>query len=288
MPRNCSATSVVVSGVVCVALALLGSSMARAQGFSLTVPSTSDLYASGHATVPTTPNGGGTLPPFITLSAGTGRTLSFASVTGSVSYNDVDAPPAYIGQYNGPDGGAVLFQDVNWPNNFLTTSSPPGLLPPSAANAPTTFYMDMDSFEGISGLDLYESDPSARRVMFLAGVFTAAAEPQDPAPAALDFSSTALTTSFTQLAPVLHQTFFIGDGLTGIGSGTTQSFLVPDAATHLYLGIVDGSYFVGGPNFYDNNRGSFSVQGVVVPEPALVGWGCLALACGSRITTRRR
>jgi hypothetical protein len=29
-------------------------------------------------------------------------------VTGSVSYNDVDAPLAYIGQYNGPDGGAVL------------------------------------------------------------------------------------------------------------------------------------------------------------------------------------
>ncbi len=287
MPRNCSATSVVVSGVASLAMALINAT-AQSQGFTLAVPSTSDLYASGHATVPTTPNGGGTLPPFITLSAGTGRTLSFSSVTGSVSYNDVDAPPAYIGQYNGPDGGAVLFQDVNWPNNFLTTSSPPGLLPPSAANAATTFYMDMDSFEGISGLDLYESDPSARRVMFLAGVFTAVAEPQEPAPATLDFSSTGLTTSFSQLSPLLHQTFFIGDGLTGTGSGGTQSFLVPDAATHLYLGIVDGSYFVGGPNYYDNNRGSFSVQGVVVPEPALVGWGFLALACGGWIRTRRR
>ncbi len=263
-------------------------SVACAQGFTLTVPSTSNLYASGHATVPITPNGGGTLPPYITLSSGTGRTLSFSSVTGSVSYNDVDAPPEYIGQYNGPDGGAVLFQDANWPNDFLTTSSPPGLLPPSAANSPTTFYMDMDSFEGISGLDLYESDPSARRVMFLAGVFTAAAEPQDPAPATLDFSSTALTTSFTQLAPLLHQTFFIGDGLTGTGSGSPQTFLVPDAATHLYLGIVDGSYFVGGPNYYDNNRGDFSVQGGVVPEPSVLGVAAIALAGGGWLVRRRR
>lgn len=261
---------------------------AFAQGFTLNVPSTSNIYASGHATVPITPNGGGTLPPFITLSSGTNRVLSFSSVTGSVSYNDVDAPPEYIGQYNGPDGGAVWFQDANWPNDFLTSSSPPGLLPPSAANSPTTFYMDMDSFEGISGLDLYESDPSARRVMFLAGVFTAAAEPQDSAPATLDFSSTALTTSFTQLAPLLHQTFFIGDGLTGTGSGTTQSFLVPDAATHLYLGIVDGSYFVGGPNFYDNNRGDFSVQGVVVPEPSVFGFAAVALASSGWLVRRRR
>ena len=258
-----------------VALGCLAAGEVRAQPFSLSVDSRSDLYASGHATTPITPNGGGILPPFVTLAGGTGRTLSFTTVSGSVSYNDVDAPPQFLGQYNGPDGGAVLFQDANFPNDFLTTSSPPGLLPPSAANAPTTFYMDMDSAGGISGLRLYESDPAARRVMFLAGVFTSNAEPLPPAPAILDFSSTALTTSFTQLAPALHQSFYIGDGLTGTGVGATQTFVVPDAATHLYLGIIDGSYFVGGPNYYDNNRGSFSVQGVVVPEPST-----LALAGG--------
>lgn len=250
-------------------LLAISSVAAFAQAFSLGVDSTSDLYASGHATVPITPNGGGILPPYVVLQAGSGRTITFSSVTGTVSYNDVDAPAPYLGQYNGPDGGAVLFQDANWPNNFLTTSSTPGLLPPSAANAPTTFYMDMDSFGGISGLDLYESDPSARRVMFLAGVFTGTGAPPLPAPAILDFSSTALTTSFSQLAPLLHQSFYIGDGLTGTGTGAMQTFLVPDGATHLYLGIIDGSYFVGGPDYYANNRGAFAVQGVMVPEPTL-------------------
>lgn len=282
------------AAVFALALGWLAADPAHAQPFSLSVDSRSNLYASGHATVPITPNGGGILPPFVTLVTGTGRTLSFTTVSGSVSYNDVDAPPQFLGQYNGPDGGAVLFQDADFPNDFLTTSSPPGLLPPAAANAPTTFYMDMDSAGGISGLRLYESDPAARRVMFLAGVFTADAEPLPPAPAILDFSSAALTTSFGQLAPALHQSFYIGDGLTGTGTGATQTFAVPDAATHLYLGIIDGSYFVGGPNYYDNNRGSFSVQGVVVPEPstlALVGGlatTAAALAVRRRVRNARR
>ncbi|MEI8228633.1 MAG: hypothetical protein WCH77_10285, partial [Planctomycetota bacterium] len=62
--------------------------------------------------------GGGTLPPAVVLTPGPGRVLTFASVSGSVSYNDVDAPQAYLGQYNGPDGGAVNFQDASWPNNY--------------------------------------------------------------------------------------------------------------------------------------------------------------------------
>ena len=261
-------------------------SVCTAQGFSLTVDSKSDLYAAGHATTPITPHGGGILPPYVSLATGTGRTISFTSVTGSVSYNDVDAPLAYIGQYNGPDGGAVLFQDVNWPNNFLTTSSPPGLLPPSAAGSPTTFYMDMASFDGVSGLKLYESDPNARRVMFLAGVFTSNAVPANPAPAILDFSSTGLGTGFASLSPLLNQTFYIGDGLTGTGTGAAQAFVVPDAATHLYLGIVDGSYFVGNPDYYDNNRGAFSVQGVMVPEPST--WAVAISGCVIAAACRRR
>ena len=281
------------SAVSLVLAILLGSAatLTAAQPFSLNVDSQSNLYASGHATSSITPVGGGTLPPYVTLQAGTSRSLTFSSVTGSVSYNDVDAPPAYLGQYNGPDGGAVNFQDASWPDDFLTTSTPPGLLPPSAAGSPTTFYMEMDSLNGISGLSLYESNPSDRRVMFLAGTFTTSAQPQDPAPSPLDFSSNGLTMSFTQLSPELNQLFFIGDGLTGTGTGTTQTFIVPDQATHLYLGIVDGSYFVGGPDYYDNNRGSFTVAGAVVPEPstwlAFGGAGILSLATGAARRARR-
>jgi hypothetical protein len=115
----------------------------HAQSFSLWVDSKANLFAAGQTTLPLV--GGGSLPPVIVLAPGTGRVLTFTSVTGTVSYNDVDAPPEFLGQYNGPDGGAVNYEDANWPNNYLTTSGTPGLLPPSAANAPTTFYMDMAS-----------------------------------------------------------------------------------------------------------------------------------------------
>jgi hypothetical protein len=268
------------------------STAAFAQSFSLSVESTSNLYAVGQTSLPLL--GGGTLPPAVVLNPGTGRVLTFASVSGSVSYNDVDAPLAYLGQYNGPDGGAVNFQDVNWPDNYLTTSGTPGLLPPSAANTPTTFYMDMASAGGVSGLLLYESDPTARRVMFLSGVFTSGSVPQAPAPTILNFSSSygssPLGTSFTQLSPLLNQSFYIGDGLAGTGSGNTQSFLVPDGATHFYMGIVDGGYFVGAPDYYDNNRGSFLAQGTVaVPEPATIAMtGLAALAMGAGAIRRDR
>jgi hypothetical protein len=243
--------------------------VARAETFSgVTVDSKSNIYASGLAsTTGIGPNGPGLLPPFVTLPSGVGRVLQFSSVSGTVSYNDVDAPTQYLGQYNGPDGGAVLFADANFPSNFLTTSSPPGLISP-LEGSPTTFYVDMDPFGGISGMTLFESTPADRRVMFLAGVFLTDAPPAAPAPASLDFSSTAIGRSFTTLSPLLQQTFYIGDGLTGEGSGSTQSFLVPDGATRLFLGIVDGSYFVGGPDYYDNNAGTFSATFEVntVPE----------------------
>jgi hypothetical protein len=216
--------------------------------------------------------------------------LQFSSVTGSVSYNDVDAPPAYLGQYNGPDGGAVLFADANFPGDFLTTSSPAGLISPSEGS-PTTFYLDMDPYGGISGMKLFETVPADRRVMFLAGVFLTDAAPSGTAPASLDFSSTALGRSFSVLAPELQQTFYIGDGLTGTGSGSVQSFLVPDNATRLFLGFVDGSYFVGGPDYYDNNVGSFAATFEIIPEidpDAFAGVASLLVAALALVERRSR
>lgn len=255
---------------------------ARAQGIGVTIDSKSNIFLAGRSAgeVPagTHPNGPGSLPPFVSLAPGVGRAIRFDSVTGSVSYNDVDAPATYIGQYNGPDGGAVWFKDDNFPSQFLTTASPPGLIDPAELGpnpsrpgvyplGSTTFYVDMDPFGGISGMQLFESDPAERRVMFLAGVFLDDADPIGlTAPPSLDFGSGGLGRSFSSLAPGLRQTFYIGDGLTGEGAGATQSFLVPDAATRLFLGIVDGAYFVGGPDYYDNNVGSFSAQVTLVPE----------------------
>ena len=270
-------------------LMALSGSAALAQTFTMSVESTANLYAVGQTSLPLL--GGGTLPPAVVLTPGIGRVLTFATMSGSVSYNNVDAPSNFLGQYNGPDGGAVNFQDDNWPNNYLTSSSTPGLLPSSAANNPAIFYMDMASSGGVSGLLLYESESTARRVMFLSGVFTQGNIPQAPAPAILNFSSSfggsPIGTSFSQLSPLVNQSFYIGDGLTGTGTGTAQSFMVPDGATHFYLGIVDGGYFVGAPDYYDNNQGSFSVQGTVaVPEPAT--WVGLLAAAAALAGSRRR
>lgn len=94
---------------------------------------------------------------------------------------------------------------------------------------------------------------------FLTGVFLDDSEP-DPTltPARLDFSYGA--DSFVSLTPEIGQTFFIGDGVTGTGTGATQQFVVPDTATRLFLGFADAGYFVGLPGAYVDNSGALSAQ----------------------------
>ena len=98
------------------------------------------------------------------------------------------------------------------------------------------------------------------------------------APSGLDFSA-AGGTSFTTLSPGLKQPFFIGDGLTGNGTGSVQTFIVPAGATRFFLGTVDGFGWF-------NNSGSFSVNvtgigaSAAVPEPSglvLLGLGAAGM-----------
>jgi hypothetical protein len=87
----------------------------------------------------------------------------------------------------------------------------------------------------------------------LVGVFLDDSLPTStPAPADLDFSGSGVGTSFTTLSPGLKQPFFIGDGLTGTGTGSVQTFVVPAGATRLFLGTSDGFGWF-------NNSGSFTV-----------------------------
>ncbi len=128
---------------------------------------------------------------------------------------------------------------------------------------------------------------------YLTGVFVASGGPSGAAPGALNFSSAGgFGTNFPELAPLLDQVFYIGDGLTGDGTGTRQKFYVPTGAGTLYLGISDAGGYNGGPGSYGDNSGSFDVTATqtgsgggggvaaVTPEPsslALLGTGMLSV-----------
>jgi len=90
--------------------------------------------------------------------------------------------------------------------------------------------------------------------------------------------------------PLLGQTFFVGDGLTGTGSGTVQQWVVPTGATRLFLGFADAMFFNGQAGAYNDNTGSLAVNLQIVPasaapEPgtvAMMALGLAALAFGRK------
>lgn len=150
--------------------------------------------------------------------------------------------------------------------------------PDGAHGGPNT---DMGPVNGISGIKNGSSG------FFLVGVFLGPTEPSGSAPTTLDFSSTGLTESFLTLSPVLNQTFFVGDGLTGTGSGTVQKFFVPNGATRLFLGFADGNpvgsnsdlyNYHGSPSYYWDNSGSLTASFTIVPEPATASLAAVGLA----------
>jgi hypothetical protein len=123
---------------------------------------------------------------------------------------------------------------------------------------------DINSYGGISGLR------DAHAALFLAGVFLGEGGQPSRPPARLDFSAGgSLGHEFRSLSPRLGQTFFIGDGLTA--DGTAQQFVVPEGATRLYLGFLDGLSFTGEPGFYEDNLGSLTVTASIGTTTVPVG-----------------
>jgi hypothetical protein len=116
----------------------------------------------------------------------------------------------------------------------------------------------------------------------LVGVFLNNTEPDlGTAPADLSFLDINgnPSISFASLSPALGQVFFIGDGLTGTGSGSIQDFYAPTGATRLFLGSTDGSGWYNNGGYQDVTI-TYSGNSAT-PEPGtmiMFGSGILGLA----------
>jgi hypothetical protein len=104
-------------------------------------------------------------------------------------------------------------------------------------------------------------------------------------PASLDYTQ-AGNQSLASQSPSLDQIFFIGDGLTGTGTGAVQTFIAPMGAAKLYIAVADSIGASGG------NPGSLVVQftgatlAAAVPEPA--AWALMLIGFGGVGAMARR
>jgi hypothetical protein len=210
---------------IALTVALLGAISLPAQNqVSLTVDANMDIYRAGGYN----DGSNGIAPVVFSFPARAWRTMTFPSVGGA--WGCQNGLPEYgaDGQTSGAcltNGGATNFNSIG----------------------PLSGY-HMTDFQGA-----------------LVGVFLQDTLPPT-APAALRFyvsnnASGGVQTSFLALAPQIRQVFFIGDGLTGTGTGHIQTFYVPPTATHLYLGYADNCRAPNNtePGCYSDNVGSLSV-----------------------------
>jgi hypothetical protein len=207
---------------IALTMALLGAASLQAQEeVNLTVDATMDIYRAGNY------NDGsdGMLPVVFSFPARAWRTMTFPSVGGAWSCNNIVAP------FN-TDG---------------TSSS--GCYPTDITKPVGTFsgYQLTDFKSALVGLFLDDalpvSAPAALRFY------------------ATNKSLGGVQTDFLTLSPKIGQVFFIGEGLTATNIGDIQTFFVPPTATHLYLGFVDSCTPTTPtvPGCFSDNVGSLNV-----------------------------
>lgn len=166
----------------------------------------------------------GIAPVVYSFPARAGRVLEFMSVGGDWTCTTIGVPPF------SPDG---------------TTA--PGC-------NPLAVFGSVGPFSGYANSDFSSA---------MVGMFLENSLPSSPPPAfrfyLTDNSMGGIPTDFRSLSPLIGQVFFIGDGLTGTGTGAIQIFRVPPTATHLYLGFI-GSCNPSdlSPSCYSDNGGTLA------------------------------
>jgi len=223
--------------LLCGVIVLLAACCIAQADITVTVPATTDIWLAGQ------PNGvyvtGYFSPPSdyapanspIAINLTSGGIITFSNVSGSTSVDDSN--------FAGPDGFG-----------------------------PGGAYPDQSSFSPYPANTYYNGPADA-----LIGVFLNSASGPLPINTSnvptgfvhgLDYQASG-NEGLGAYSPLLDQIFFIGDGLTDTGSGSTQQFTPPAGATTLYLAVADS---VGSSV---GNEGSITAtvqgQGISVPEP---------------------
>lgn len=189
-----------------------------------------------------------------------------------------ELPPEYDFGFTAGSNLSLTFSSVSG-NVILNVGSGNNSNDPDGVGAGSP-NSNTTSVGGLSGI-------SAPNAGYLVGVFETNAEPVDPAPLSLNFS--VIGTNFTSLSPALNQVFFIGDGLTGDGTGAQQQFQIPAGATRLFLGLADAPGYSGSPGGYGDNTGQFTATFAIVPEPSMIGLMAVgAILMGLRVRRSRR
>lgn len=160
---------------------------------------------------------------------------------GQSSTSDGVLPPSY--SFAAGAGQVVTFSNVT---GTASCSPQPGVCPAASGPDGVPGPSEVNAMGSISGVIDRNSG------YFLAGVFLNNTPPTGTAPESLDFTNS----SFTKINPKIGQVFFIGDGLSGTGTGTQQQFFVPPTATRLFLGLTDA---IGSTTYFYDDTGGFNV-----------------------------
>ena len=162
------------------------------------------------------------------------------------------------------DGSGILPPSISIPvgTKYIEFSSITGAVSFDSVNPYTRPFFAPDGGDGLTNIDSLNgiSGLISNRHGFLAGVFLESTPPTSNAP---DRINAIGDTGFLTTSPSIQQSFFIGDGRTGIGAGYVQKFMVPAGATRLFVGLVDGydetsATISGPPRYYNDNAGAFA------------------------------